>query len=101
MPSPTFNLVFRYEGGNGVVVWHLDLYRLTSEDQVFELGWADLGADDEIVLVEWPERAAGFLPADRWDIQLDAHPSDPGLRHVRADARGSAPPIPKPDSSRG
>ncbi len=101
MPSPTFNLVFRYEGGDGAVVWHLDLYRLTSEDQVLELGWWDLGADAEIVLVEWPERAAGLLPADRWDIHLDAHPSDPGLRHVRAEPRGSAPAIPTPDASHG
>jgi len=97
MPSPTFNLAFRYEGGDGAVVWHLDLYRLTSEDQVLELGWCDLGADDEIVLVEWPERAAGHLPADRWDIHLDAHPSDPGLRVVHAHPHGAAPALPIPE----
>jgi tRNA threonylcarbamoyl adenosine modification protein YjeE len=96
MPSPTFNLVFQYEGLGGVIVWHLDLYRLTAEDQVVELGWWDLGGDDEIVLVEWPERASGLRPADRWDVFLDAHPEDALLRLVTAWPRGAPPAIPLP-----
>ena len=100
IPSPTFNLLFRYQGRSADVV-HLDLYRLRSPDELWELGWDELGHGPEIVLVEWPERAAGLLPADRWDIQLDAHPTDTGLRHVRAEPRGSAPAIPIPDASHG
>jgi tRNA threonylcarbamoyladenosine biosynthesis protein TsaE len=97
MPSPTFNLVFQYEDRNGALVWHLDLYRLTGEDQVVELGWWDLGGDDEIVLIEWPERAASLRPADRWDLFLDGHPIDPLLRLLTAWPRGNPPAIPLPD----
>lgn len=71
MPSPTFNLLFRYAAAPGVAVVHLDLYRLEDPEEIWELGWEDLPGDDEIVLVEWPERAEAYLPPDRWEIRLD------------------------------
>ena len=71
MPSPTFNLLFRYPAAPDVTVVHLDLYRLEEPEEVWELGWEDLPADDEIVLVEWPERAEWYLPPDRWEIRLE------------------------------
>jgi tRNA threonylcarbamoyladenosine biosynthesis protein TsaE len=92
MPSPTFNLVFRY-GGAGRNVSHLDLYRLEDPEEVWELGWRELGAEDEIVIVEWPERAEPLLPPDRWDVQLRPGP-DASLRDVRAQPCGAAPPLP-------
>lgn len=97
MPSPTFNLVFRYEIPDGPRVWHIDLYRLAAEDEVWELGWQDLGAGDEIVLVEWPERAESLQPPDRWDLHLDPHPDDPGLRYLTAEPRGDPPALPLPE----
>ena len=77
-------------------MWHLDLFRITSPEDVWELGWRELGAGNGIVLVEWPERAGSLMPPDRWDIRLDAHPTDPGLRVATGLALGSAPPIPPP-----
>ncbi|CAN5652940.1 hypothetical protein BH23GEM10_BH23GEM10_11300 [soil metagenome] len=92
MPSPTFNLVFRYEGTRGVDVVHLDLYRLEDADDVWELGWRELGADREIVLVEWPEQAGPLLPEDRWDVQLTV--AGPELRELTLTAHGAPPPLP-------
>src|SRR5512146_99697 len=59
LPSPTFNLVYRYQGSRlpggpgrggapdeeGIEVWHLDLYRLEDPEEVWELGWRELGSD--------------------------------------------------------
>jgi tRNA threonylcarbamoyladenosine biosynthesis protein TsaE len=89
MPSPTYGLLHRYAARDGAEVVHLDLYRLDAPSDVWELGWQELGADHEIVLVEWPERAAALLPPDRWDIELAV--SAPELRDVAITARGSAP----------
>lgn len=100
MPSPTFNLVYRYEGRAGIRVWHVDLYRLRSPEEIWELGWQDLGQADEIVLVEWPERVESQQPADRWDIRIAPHPGGAGLRLVTAQPHGSAPAIPGPVPSR-
>ena len=92
MPSPTFNLVFRYDAHAGTV-WHLDLYRLQHEDDVWELGWRELGAEGDLVLIEWPERAERLLPEHRWDIRLESA-SAPSLRTVMAERRGRAKLLP-------
>jgi tRNA threonylcarbamoyladenosine biosynthesis protein TsaE len=76
MPSPTFNLLFRYETPRGRAVSHLDLYRLEDPEEVWELGWRELGDGNEIVLVEWPERAEDLLPPRRWDVTIKPGSTD-------------------------
>lgn len=100
IPSPTFNLLFRYQGTRSVEVVHLDLYRINGEDDVWELGWRELGEDGEIVLIEWPERAESLLPDTRWDIQLEISPYDSGRRRVYAVAVGQPPVLPPLPSTR-
>ncbi len=93
MPSPSFNLLFRYPAGLGVDVVHVDLYRVRTPDELWELGWADLGADHELILVEWPERAGDLLPEDRWTIRLEVPPGLTELRDVEVVRTGSPPPL--------
>lgn len=92
MPSPTFNLVFRYTGSGGREIVHMDLYRIEKPADVWALGWGDLGGEREIALVEWPERAGPLLPPDRWEITLDT--AAPELRRVTALPLGTAPDLP-------
>lgn len=91
MPSPSYNLVFRYPGRMGLEVVHLDLYRLESPDQLWELGWEELGAGNEIVLVEWPERARDLLPDDHWIIELSPLEDAPDRRAVEVRRVGRPP----------
>jgi tRNA threonylcarbamoyladenosine biosynthesis protein TsaE len=70
----------------------MDLYRLDSPEQVWALGWRELGAPNEIVIVEWPERAAALLPPDRWDVRLEH--AGPTLRAVTVVAHGVATELP-------
>ena len=65
MPSPSYNLLLRYPASSSREVVHIDLYRLESPDDLWELGWSQLGSESEIVLVEWADRAEGALPSDR------------------------------------
>lgn len=60
VPSPTFTLVQTYDA-DGVEIWHADLYRLTSPDQVVELGLTD-AFQTAICLVEWPDRLGSLAP---------------------------------------
>ncbi|MCX5614885.1 tRNA (adenosine(37)-N6)-threonylcarbamoyltransferase complex ATPase subunit type 1 TsaE [Bombella saccharophila] len=59
VPSPTFALVQPYNTRLGLV-FHYDLWRLSSPDELYELSWDD--ACEGIMLVEWPDRAAELLP---------------------------------------
>lgn len=91
MPSPTFNLVYRYDCDGGAL-WHLDLYRLEDAEEVWELGWAELGTGSDVVLIEWPERAESLLPPDRWDVRIEPGPT-PRERVVHTRRLGSAGPL--------
>ena len=94
MPSPSFNLLFRYEAQRGREVVHLDLYRLESPEELWELGWEELGQNNEIVLVEWPERAESLLPEDFWLVDLAPTPDHPHLRDVSVTRVGHPPELP-------
>jgi tRNA threonylcarbamoyladenosine biosynthesis protein TsaE len=63
--SPTYALVHRYDGA--VPVYHVDCYRLREPADARDLGFDDMTRDGAIVLIEWPERAAGWTP------ELDRH----------------------------
>src|SRR5271165_5608544 len=72
VPSPTFTLLQSYELPRFVLV-HADFYRLSGAAELAELGFEDL-PEGAVVLVEWPDRAAGLLPPDRLDITFTLAP---------------------------
>lgn len=65
VPSPTFTLVQDYP--TVPPVWHVDLYRLEGPDDADALG---LFETDAALLIEWPERLGGRLPADALRLTL-------------------------------
>lgn len=78
IPSPTFTLVQTYETTQGTI-WHFDLYRIESPNEVYELGIEE-ALDTGISLIEWPEKASEILPLNRLEIRLSFSGSE---RHVK------------------
>lgn len=68
--SPTFVLIQEYRGGR-LPVYHIDLYRVESEAEAWALGLIDYFYGDGVCLVEWPERAAGLMPADAIVVEVE------------------------------
>ena len=58
--SPTFTVVNEYEGGR-LPLFHFDLYRLGSADELFDIGWEDYLARGGVCAVEWSERMEELL----------------------------------------
>lgn len=58
--SPTFTIVQEHAEG---ALLHLDLYRIEGDDEAARLGLDELLDGDAVALVEWPERAARWLPS--------------------------------------
>ena len=87
VPSPTFTLMQTYDLPQFALV-HADFYRLSGSAELVELGFDDL-PDASVVLLEWPDRAAGFLPPDRLDIALTLAPKlKLEFRHARVTGHG-------------
>ena len=60
--SPTFTLVQEYEGK--MKMYHLDLYRLSGEDEFESMGGEDFLYSDGVRLIEWSEKISSMLPDD-------------------------------------
>jgi tRNA threonylcarbamoyladenosine biosynthesis protein TsaE len=59
--SPTYTLMETYEIAP-YSIYHLDLYRLQSAHEIFDMGLCDDFDLNALWLIEWPERAINFLP---------------------------------------
>lgn len=86
VPSPTFSLVQTYDASR-LKLAHLDLYRLTCEDETLELGVDELLSDGAL-LVEWPERSPTLIGPDRLTIRLSEAGGE-SLRRVELDGTQS------------
>jgi len=67
--SPTYSLVEQYRAGERSA-WHLDLYRIADPGELEWLGLDALADPAAVVLVEWPERGRGALPAPDVELEL-------------------------------
>ncbi len=99
--SPSYGLIEVYPMPDGGQVAHLDLYRLEGGEALYDLGLESYLNGRTIVIIEWPERATGYLPDPNWQIHIsDGHASgcqtapDPDLRQVVIQSKR---PLTKPD----
>jgi tRNA threonylcarbamoyladenosine biosynthesis protein TsaE len=68
--SPTFVLVNEYTGGR-TPIYHFDTYRLKDDDEFLELGPDEYFESSGLVFVEWADRVADLLPAERIEIKIE------------------------------
>ncbi|HPF39987.1 MAG TPA: tRNA (adenosine(37)-N6)-threonylcarbamoyltransferase complex ATPase subunit type 1 TsaE [Phycisphaerae bacterium] len=67
--SPTFVLVNEYTGR--AAIHHLDAYRLGSSDELLDLGFEEMCADESIAIVEWADRTPDAIPSRALWIHID------------------------------
>lgn len=73
VPSPTFTLVqtYNYQNklGEDQTIWHFDLYRIKTPEEVFELGVEEAFASG-ISLIEWSKNMGAYLPLKRLEVKI-------------------------------
>ena len=78
--SPTFTIVNEYNGSTPL--FHFDMYRLDSEDALFDIGWDDYLDRGGVCAVEWSENVADALPADTVFVTITRHETQDNWRHI-------------------
>lgn len=66
--SPTFAIVNEYIGGR-LPLFHFDMYRLESSEELFDIGWEDYLRRGGVCAVEWSEKVADAL-TDAWRVDI-------------------------------
>ena len=78
--SPTFTIVNEYDGKTPL--FHFDMYRLGSSDELFDIGWDDYLARGGVCAVEWSERVSDALPDDTIYVDIARGAEDENMRTI-------------------
>ena len=78
--SPTFTIVNEYEGR--IPLFHFDMYRLDSADELFDIGWDDYLERGGVCAVEWSENVADAIPPDAVRVAIERAPGGDDCRRI-------------------
>ncbi len=67
--SPTFIIVNEYKYGSSKKIFHFDLYRIKTTDEILDIGFVDY-LNKGLILIEWPELLKNILPDDARKVFL-------------------------------
>ena len=62
--SPTFSLVNEYFTPEGNSIFHFDLYRIETQEELFDMGYEEYFFSGALCFIEWPEKARNLIPDD-------------------------------------
>ena len=80
VPSPTFSIIQEYDL-RYFSIFHLDLYRLENETDLFELGIPDI-FDENVIILEWPDLIKNFLPSRFLSVSFFQHNNAENSRNI-------------------
>ena len=72
--SPTFSLVNEYEGENGNLIYHFDVYRLKDENEAYDMGMDEYLYSGAWNFIEWAEKIPSLIPEEYSVIDLTKLP---------------------------
>ena len=78
--SPTYTIVNEYLSGR-IPLFHFDMYRLSSSDELFDIGWEDYLSRGGVCAVEWSENVADALQ-DAIRVTIEKDVDEPDTRHI-------------------
>ena len=83
--SPTYTVVNKYEGEN-LPLYHLDVYRISDEDELYSIGFDDY-VRDGICVVEWSENIPDSIPLDAIRVSIEKEGENFEMRKITVEVR--------------
>lgn len=83
--SPTFIIVNEYNSTKFHNIFHFDLYRLKSEEEILAMGFDDYMNNRGIVIIEWPEHAERLLPSGTIKIHISHSVENENERWIKVE----------------
>lgn len=68
--SPTFSLVNEYFTPEGDSIYHFDLYRIETPEELFDMGYEEYFFSGSLCLIEWPEKASELIPQNALRVSI-------------------------------
>ncbi|MBU3699911.1 MAG: tRNA (adenosine(37)-N6)-threonylcarbamoyltransferase complex ATPase subunit type 1 TsaE [Candidatus Kapabacteria bacterium] len=89
--SPTFAIINQYDGslagGSPVRIYHVDLYRIETQEQLRSVGFVEMVNDTSAIkFIEWPEKARSEMPDRHWTVALTNDASNENGRMIEITA---------------
>ncbi|MDD7771152.1 MAG: tRNA (adenosine(37)-N6)-threonylcarbamoyltransferase complex ATPase subunit type 1 TsaE [Firmicutes bacterium] len=78
--SPTYTIVNEYLSGR-IPLFHFDMYRISSEEELFDIGWEDYLSRGGVCAVEWSENVQAAME-DAICVRIDKLPQEPDKRII-------------------
>ncbi|MDD4440079.1 MAG: tRNA (adenosine(37)-N6)-threonylcarbamoyltransferase complex ATPase subunit type 1 TsaE [Tissierellia bacterium] len=82
--SPTFTVIKEYEGR--LPFYHMDVYRIDSEDDMYDLGCDEYIYSEGVTVIEWADQIKGILPEERINIEIKR--IDDEKREINIEGKG-------------
>ncbi len=73
--SPTFTIVQQYDEGR-MPFYHMDVYRISDEEEMFEIGFDDMIEGEGVCLIEWASLISGILPPHYTNVTISKNPQN-------------------------
>lgn len=83
--SPTFTIIKEYQGK--LPFYHMDVYRIDSEDDMYDLGYEEYIYSEGITIIEWSNKIINMLPENRINIYIQSG-NDDYLRLLSVNGKG-------------
>ena len=87
--SPTFTIVNEYRTGT-LPLFHFDVYRLESMDDLYDIGWEDYIAQGGICVVEWADIVRDELDLPYYEIRITKQNENEDARQISIEYKGEA-----------
>ena len=77
--SPTFSLVNEYFTPAGNSIFHFDLYRIETQEELFDMGYEEYFFSGALCFIGWPEKARNLIPDDALWVNIVVGENDARL----------------------